>query len=163
MPRCELVLQMQPARSPTPETQSAPAPELLSAAARRLATLPRRPLRRWTGFIGVRRVWRDQEILLPSGERAFVFGCLRQRVVYTFDRGRLEGTFTALPRWGVISAEQVRVVKIPEAVLLGKRKSGVHETRSLRKAEAARRNAGMPPRPGQRARGRPRKLLNCLQ
>jgi hypothetical protein len=45
-----------------PETESAPAPELVSAAARQLARLPRRP-KRWSGWLDDRvRTYRNMPI-----------------------------------------------------------------------------------------------------
>jgi hypothetical protein len=138
-----------------PETESAPAPELVSAAARQLARLPRRPKRRWSGWIGDVRSHRDMPILLPNGRRAWVFGAQRNKVVFTFDKGRLLATLTPAQRWGVLPADQVQVIKNESAVLLGRLKRGVIEVKSEAKAASARHNGRQPPKPGSRGRGRP--------
>jgi hypothetical protein len=57
--------------------------------------------------------------------------------------------------WDVIDADQVRLVKNPHAVALGKRKTGVREKESEAKKQAARANGLKACNPG-RQRGRPR-------
>ncbi len=143
--------------SPTVEVEkieSAPAPELVSAAGRQLATLPRRA-KRWSGWIGDRRGFHDMPILLPNGRQAFLYGALRNKVVFTFDKGQLLGTLTPAQRWGVLPADQVQVIRNEAARLLGSRKRGTHERPSALKAAAARVNGTHPCHPG-KSRGRPR-------
>jgi hypothetical protein len=94
-------------------------------------------------------------ILLPNGRQAWVFGAQRNKVVVTYDKGRLLGTLTPQQRWFVLPASNVQIVKNEHAVILGKRKAGTKEVFSLRKQEAARANGRQPPRAGSRGRGRP--------
>jgi hypothetical protein len=146
------------ANQPQCITESAPTPEEISAAAKELAARPRRPKRKWTGWIGGIHAYRNMRIVLPSGDEAFVAGVLRGRCVFTFDEGRLIGGFDGEPfRWGVVPAEEVQIVKNSAAQQLAAQKRGVKERPSEKKKAACRLNALVPPRPGSRARGRPRK------
>ncbi len=134
-------------------------PDVVSASARAMARLPRRQRRRWTGWLNEGwHGYRDQPVVLPSGQSAYLFGSLRGRAVVTLDRGRLLGGYfgDGLLRWAVIPAAEVRPLKNPHAVLLGQAKLGVREKRSLKKQLACRRNGYRPCRPGKR-RGRPRR------
>jgi len=56
-----------------------------------------------------------------------------------------------------LEATALRRYRLPEAVLLGQLKRGVKEVASAAKAAASRSNGRLPPRPGSRPRGRPRK------
>ena len=142
----------------TPETESVPTPELVSAAARQLARLPRRAVRRWSGWLTDDvRSFRNMRVRLPGSAEAFIFGVLRRRLVYTREPDGLLGDTAGVGKsWGVVRADQVQIIKNEHAVTLGKRKAGVREAFSQRKAQAARRNGAMPTRRGQR--GRPPKL-----
>jgi len=130
-------------------------PHLISASARALAFLPRRPWRRWTGWLDDRwRGYRDQPVLMPGGKPAYLFGALRGQAVITLDRGQLLGGWGDGPfRWALVPASTVRPLLNPAAQVLGKLKTGRKERPSLLKAEAARRNGRMPCRDGRR-RGR---------
>lgn len=142
------------ALQPPSETKSAPTQEQVSAAASALAKLPRRPKRKWSGWLGRIHTYRNMRIILPSGEIAFVAGVLRGKCVFTFDEGKLIGGFDGEPfRWGVIPAREVQILKNPAAQLLGRKKRGVKERLSSLKAKTARRNGKMPCREGRR-RGR---------
>jgi hypothetical protein len=140
---------------PPPETRSAPSPEMLSAAARTLARLPRNQPRKYTGWLGDRHCWRGQLVVLPDGEVAPLIWCNRGRVLLRNYRAM---PFPDWLRWAARREHEVRPYKNPSAVLLGSRKLGVKERPSARKAEAARRNGKMPVRPGSRPRGRPRRV-----
>lgn len=137
------------------KTKSAPTPEMVSAAAIGLARLPRHPRRIWSGWIGKTRAFQDMPIVLPDGQRAWVYGARRQKVVFTFDRGRLLGTLTPGQRWGVIDASEVQPIRNADAVALARSKRGHFEVQSLLKAQTARDNG--------RRGGRPRKLFHAGQ
>lgn len=138
-----------------PKTESAPDPALITQAAKSLARQPRNQPRKLTGWIGSKRAFRDMAIWLPNGTQAWVFGALRQQVVFTFDKGWLLGTLTPEQRWGVLPASAVEIVRDPHAALLGRLKAGTIERKSEAKARAARLNGLRPCHPGKR-RGRPR-------
>lgn len=146
----------------TVESQTAPPPELVSAAAQQLARLPRQPKRIWSGYIGDKRAFRDMAILLPNGMQAWVFGVQRQQVVFTEELNGPVGTVGGIGNsWGVVPAALVRIVRNPFASLLGREKRGRRERRSKLKIASAQRNGAMPARRGRR--GRPRKLAPVLQ
>jgi hypothetical protein len=151
------------ALSPRPvdaeQTESGNDTQRVTEAARRLARLPRQAVRRWSGWISDDVCsFHNMPVALPGGRRVFVFGVLRGRLVFTSvpdgPVGDAGGIGTS---WGVIPASTVQIVKDENAVILGKCKAGVKEVFSPRKAQAARRNCDLPPRPGSRPRGRPRK------
>jgi hypothetical protein len=149
------------APSPRPvdaeQTESVPAPELVSAAAQQLARLPRRAVRRWSGWISEDvRSFRNMRVELPGGEQAFVFGVLRGRLVFTSVPDGPWGDTDGIGKsWGVVRADQVHIIKNEHAITLGKRKAGTVERRSELKIATARANGRMPARRGRR--GRPRR------
>lgn len=126
-------------------------------AAASLARRPRGSTRRWTGFINGEWTWRGREIELPDGTRAFIYGALRGKVVWSRDPICLPGGQREVPAWGALPGSAVQFVKNPFARLLGSQKRGVRERPSPAKTEAARVNGRKPPRPGSRPRGRPRR------
>ena len=139
------------------ETKSALSAEQIAQAARSLAQRPRRVRRKWSGWIGRIHCWRDQQVILPTGESCFIFGVLRGQAVITFDRGRLLGGYFGdggPQRWTVVAADQVTVYKCPEAQLLGRLKAGCREKPSVRKRFACIQNGRRPCAPGKH-RGRP--------
>ena len=140
------------------ETQSAPAPELVSKAASALARLPRNQPRKPTGWLHGQHCWRGRLLELPDGEVAALHWCSRGRVLlsgYREDPLVDENTeFIRHLLWAVRREKDVRLHKRPEAVLLGSQKAGKVERRSEAKARAARLNGLRPCRPGKR-RGRP--------
>ena len=148
----QLVSQDFRAAAPTevvPQSKSAPSREQVTAAARQLATLPRKR-KKWSGWLNDHnRIWRDRKILV-EGCPAWCYGVLRRRVIFFLDRPRL----LEPGRWGVVPASRVRVWTNPAARLLGRLKRGTREQRSEAKIAAARRNGLRPCAPGKR-RGRP--------
>jgi len=142
----------QPTRpAPTiPKTKSAPAMAEVFAAASALARLPRKPMRRWTGWLHGMRLWRGALVELPSGRAGYVYGILRGQVVILKDPES-----DIFPPFDVFPAEQIKLRKNPTAVVLGKRKRGVRERESAKKRLACQRNGCLPTRPGNRPRGRP--------
>jgi hypothetical protein len=152
----QLIVESPPTITPVKEAgenKSASTPELVTNAARALAKLPRRPKRIWSGFIGSTRSFCGMPILLSTGEPMFVFGVLRGRVVYSRESGVLTDSIDGAGiHWGVVPAEHVKIVRNPNAILLGRRKRGTHERPSLLKIAASRRNASMPARRGRRGR-----------
>jgi hypothetical protein len=139
------------------KTESGAGAERISEAARRLAALPRRPSRRWSGWLNDSvRSYRNMRVEFSGDQRAFVFGVLRGRLVYTVEPdGPAGDPFSAGVEWGVLPASAVRILKNEHAVVLGRCKAGVTEVFSLRKQEAARRNSRQPPGANSRPRGRP--------
>lgn len=123
------------------------APEERANAARALATLRwhRAPQKKLSGWLDKRtRVWRDRPIVLADGTVAYAYGALRGRVVYFLDQPRQMEP----GRWGVVRAGEVKPLKNPAAVALGRLKRGVKERPSVLKSVAARRNGQMAYRPG---------------
>jgi len=138
------------------ETETAPDPALVAQAARSLASLPRRPRRRWSGLIGRVRSYRNMPIQLPDGRVVYALGARRGRVAYTSQPDGPIGSLDGVGRdWGVIRADLVAVVKNPMALILGARKRGVCEVPTAAKAAACRVNGCRPVHAGRR-RGRPR-------
>jgi len=140
------------------KTKSVPDPEQVTQAARSLASMPRRPRRRWSGMIGRIRSFKNLRIQLPDGRVVYALGAKRGRVVFTSQPDGPVGSVDGLWRdWGAIGANLVTVVKNPAAVLLGGLKRGIKEAPSALKASVARANGCRPVRAGQRPRGRPRR------
>jgi len=131
-------------------------PTALTAAARALAKRPRRVKRKWSGFVQGKRVWRNREIELSDGRRAYIYGVVRGRVGWSLHPIGIPKDDDTLENWGLAHESAVRLVRNPHAQLLGRRKAGIRERPSAAKAAAARVNGQMPPRPGSRPRGRPR-------
>jgi hypothetical protein len=130
----------------------------VSLAAKSLASLPRRPKRIWSGWIGPTRSYCGMPIRLPTGQSVFAFGALRGRVVWSRQPGDLtESIDGAGVHWGVVRASEVEVVRNPHAVLLGQMKAGTRERPSPSKAATARRNGAKPARRG--PRGRPKAFM----
>jgi hypothetical protein len=115
-----------------PDTKSAPpTPAEISAAARQLALQPRKVKRPWTGYLAGERVKRGWLVQVPTGEVLPAYVVLRSKVIVALpDEPRC-----AIRAYERYDADQVRRVKLPEAALLGR----------------------LPPRPGRRPRGRPRR------
>jgi hypothetical protein len=134
--------------------ESAVTPELISAAARELARIPRRPGKVWSGCVDGKRYWRGYPIQRPDGEIRRLFCVNRGRVVLIASDEDIE--HFSLQRFFDLfwKSKDVRFLKNQAAALLGKMKCGVREKPSAAKQEAARRNGTMPCRPGKR-RGRP--------
>jgi hypothetical protein len=114
-----------------PELKSAtPTPAEVSAAARALASRPRKVERPWTGYLAGERIKRGTLLQVPTGEVLPAYLVLRGKVLVALpDEPRYASR--VFERY---EADQVRRVKLPEAQLLGATK----------------------PRPGSRPRGRPR-------
>jgi len=110
--------------------------------------------RKWTGFLfGRKRAWVGQPVVLPDQSVGWVkqvqdgYACVRTAITDPVDG--------AVHQY--LEATALRRYRLPEAVLLGQLKRGVKEAASAAKAAASRSNGKMPPRPGSRRRGRPRK------
>lgn len=105
---------------------------------------------RYTGVVDGRRRRFGQLVKMPCGRVVKLLGALRgQAVVYWKDPESIYGDQLV-----VVHVSDLRVVKNPAAVILGRLKAGARERPSVRKQRAARRNGKMPCRPG-RKRGRP--------
>lgn len=118
-----------------------------------LGSLPKKPKRVWTGWIQGVHYWRGRRVILPDGSVGSVYGAVRNQVIV-----RLEDPLSILGFADrVYSVDELRVFKIPAAMELGKGKRGIQESKSERKAAAARINGCAPVRLGNRPRGRPRK------
>jgi hypothetical protein len=144
----------------TPPFDASAASHQVSAAARALASLPRRPRRHWSGWLDPKnpdsRIWRGRRIVLPNFEVCYAYGCTRNKVVWSRHDQGLQGGFCGEPfEWGVLPASAVRPWKNPHAVALGRQKRGIHEKPSLAKQNAARANGRRPTRPGRRRGRRP--------
>lgn len=145
-----------------PQTESAAAPEQASEAARLLAGLRTNAGRPWTGWVGNVRGYHDMVLKLPQGDIAYVWKAARQIVVFTREPGGVlqDGMDGARGNrvWGAIHANEVTVVGSEAGRVLGRLKRGRKERPSELKRLTARLNAVKPPRPGKRARGRPRQV-----
>jgi hypothetical protein len=111
--------------------------------------------RKWTGFVfGRKRSWVGQKVILPNQSVGWIkqaqagVVCVRTTVT-----NPLNGAVH-----DYLEATALRPYRLPEAVLLGSLKRGKKEPPSAVKAAASRRNGAMPPKPGHRPRGRPRKI-----
>lgn len=125
-----------------------------SLAAAHLGGLPKGRRKQWTGYLDNRtRLHKGQLIILPDGRVAEVCAALRGKVgVLWNDPLTVTGQCS-----GLFKTHELKLYRLPAAVLLGRLKRGVTERKSERKAQSCRRNACKPPRPGSRPRGRPRK------
>ena len=110
--------------------------------------------RRWTGVVfNGRRAWIGLPVVLPGGSPGWVKQALAGMVcVRTTVTDPLDGAVHEY-----LGAAALKPYRLPEAVLLGSLKRGKQERKSAIKAAASRRNGAMPPKPGSRPRGRPRK------
>lgn len=131
--------------------------ERICDAARGLARLPRKAKRRWSGYANGVRVWHNRKIILPGGEIAYCYGCLRGKLIWISCPTSKDTATTQDMVSGVIDAHRVMMAKDENAVRLGRAKLGVRERKSPAKARAARLNGVKPCRPGRR-RGRPARM-----
>ena len=122
-----------------------------SMAAFILGSLPKKPAKRWTGWLGSDHLWRGRRVILPDGRVGYVVGAVRGEVIVRVDAAFSIQGFTD----AIYPAEDLRMFKMPAAVELGRGKRGVRERPSALKAMTSRLNGSMPPRPGSRRRGRP--------
>jgi hypothetical protein len=128
--------------------------ERVSAVAKALAALPRRPRRRWTGWLSdTCHAYRGQSVIITDGSVGTLYGVLRGKAIF------VPGTESS-GHWGeklfgfaVVPTSEVRPFLNPAAQLLGRQKAGTIERKSEAKARAARLNGLKPTRPG-RKRGR---------
>ena len=101
--------------------------------------------------------YRDQQVIMPSGDVWFLYGALRGKAIVRPERGKLPGGWgDGAFRWTVIPASRIGRYVNPAAQVLGRAKLGRKETPSLLKAAAARRNGSMPCRGGRRRGRRPK-------
>jgi len=135
------------------KTKSGMRQEQLTVAARALAKLPRRQIRKLTGFLQGERCWRWRLVVLPNGEITKLYWASRGRVRLV-DANDLP--YSSWLMRVVRHAHEIRLYRNPVAVALGSQKRGVIERKRAKKADAAKRNGRCPVRPGRRPRGRPR-------
>jgi hypothetical protein len=110
--------------------------------------------RKWTGVVfGRKRSWVGQKVVLPDQSIGWIkqaqagIVCVRTSVTDPLD-GAVHD---------YLEATALKPYRLPEAVLLGSLKRGKTERVSAIKAAASRSNGKLPPKPGSRPRGRPRK------
>jgi len=140
------------------KTQSAASPEMISAAAQQLAKLPR-DKKRWSGWIGDTRCYRNMPIRLADGRQVFALGALRGKIIYTSQpNGPIRVVATLGTGWDRVSASEVKIIKNQAAQTMGQLKRGVNERKSDLKRRSAQANGRLPCRPGKH-RGRPRRSL----
>jgi len=135
------------------KTETVPTKGQISAAARHLASLPRKRRKRWTGWLHGRHTHWGQLVELPDGRLAPLTWANRGRVLVLNPDSEPDNE--SFP-WVALWERDVKLHRNPAAVALGKLKRGVAERPSEIKAASARKNGSMPCRPGKR-RGRPRK------
>lgn len=133
------------------KTETVITPEYASEAGRALAKMPRKQVRKPTGFLHGEHCWRKRPVVLSTGEVAPLIWCNRGRVLLQNVRNL---PFREWLAWGAIREHQVKLWKNPMAVILGSRKRGVRGRTSDRKRISARRNGAAPARRGRW--GRPR-------
>jgi hypothetical protein len=121
--------------------------EQIGAAASLLAMRPRPRKRKWTGVLRGERLRRRTPVEVPNGDVLAAFA-IRRGKVFVFAP---EGSGRFFDRY---DASEVRRIKNPAAVVMGRQKRGVREQPSSLKAASARRNGCSPCREG-RKRGRP--------
>lgn len=125
---------------------------LVFKAASALGKRPKRVKRSWTGWLLGTHLWKGRPVWTPTGQLAQVVCALRGRVVVRWDDLKsIDGEAFQLFR-----ADELRLYKMPAAVLLGRRKLGKREKPSVLKSAASRANGSRPCHPG-RMRGRPRR------
>jgi len=110
---------------------AAPTPADISAAAQTLARRPR-PRKKWSGWLHGERMWRSRKVIVPGGQVLPAY-LVRRGWVYVLLPDTLEYQDRIFHRY---PAEDVQVYRSPEAALLGR----------------------LPPGPGRRPRGRPRRI-----
>lgn len=107
--------------------------------------------RKWTGKVFGRRAPVGLAVVL-DGEVCHLKSAERGRACVKTSRTD--------PEYGPVheycQVTSLRPYKLPEAVLVGRRKAGVTEIKSARKAAACRKNASLPRKPGKRAQDRSR-------
>ena len=131
-------------------------PVQASEAGRALTRLPRHLKRRWSGWIGPVRCFKNMLIRLHDGRVVYALGARRGHVVFTSQADGPIGSLDGVGRdWGVLRADLVTVVKNPLAQILGSRKRGIREAPSALKAASCRANGRCPVHAGHRPRGRP--------
>jgi hypothetical protein len=124
----------------------------VASAAAALGRLPRKRKRQWSGWLHGKHLRRDDLVVVPDGQVRRIFGAVRGSVIvlkYPIPERGLPAE--------IFRAEDLRLYKNPNAVIIGSLKRGRKEARSQKKIEACRHNGCEPPRPGSRPRGRPRK------
>lgn len=149
-----------PAPDPTVPESVTPriVPNDIAEAARALARLRIKKARnhasetrKWTGKVFGRRAPVGLAVVL-DGEVCHLKSAERGRACVKTSRTD--------PEYGPVheycQVTSLRPYKLPEAVLVGRRKAGVTEIKSARKAAACRKNASLPRKPGKRAQGRSR-------
>jgi hypothetical protein len=125
----------------------------LSAAGAALRRIPRKQKRQWTGWLRNQHLKKGDLVITPNGEIRPVYGAYRNRIILWKLAVPLDGGLPA----DVFPAAVLQQFKNPHAVRLGAAKRGIKEVSSQTKREACRRNGSLPPRPGSRPRGRPRR------
>jgi hypothetical protein len=129
----------------------------ISIAASALARLPRKRKRPWTGWVHGKHLHRDDLVVVPDGQVRRIYGAVRGSVIvlkYPIPERGLPAE--------IFRAEDLRLYKNPNAVIIGSLKRGRKEVPSEKKRKACRLNGCKPPRPGSRPRGRPRKNPTSL-
>jgi hypothetical protein len=139
------------------KSENVTTPAQASEAGRAMAKLRHVPKRPWSGYVGEKRIRRDQKVILADGAEVYAFGTRRGHLVWSLHPGRLVGGLAGEPwQWGVVRAASVRLARCEPASILGALKRGCQEVPSALKQAAARLNGLTPCRAG-RKRGRPRR------
>lgn len=110
------------------------------------------PPKKWTGYLHGERCWVGQRVLMTDGMRGALLSARRGKATVFADSRR----YLAESRVRELREQEVVLLKLPQAMLLGFLKRGKKERPSEAKRAAARRNGSRPVRPGSRPRGRPR-------
>jgi len=131
--------------------------EEISHAGRELRRLrseaKNRPARHFTGYIGRRKAWFGQRVVLTNNAVGTILAVHRGHAAVSWT-----DPFAVQPnKVTAIEVASIRAFRHPAAVALGKLKAGRREVTSPLKAIKARLNGCRPVRPGSRPRGRPPK------
>jgi hypothetical protein len=108
----------------------------------------------WCGWLGDYHLRKGDKVILPDGRVGIVYGAARGKIIVWKENIR-PGDWPA----DVYDAASIRRFKNPAAATLGRCKRGVNEHASEIKASTARKNGRSPVRPGNRPRGRPKRLM----
>ena len=110
-----------------------------------------RRARLYTGYLGRRRAWFGQPVVLPGNVLGKIMSVYRGFAAVSWhDDFSVQGN-----RVTSFETAAIQPYKHPAAVALGACKRGLKERPSAKKARTAWLNGHAPPRPGSRPRGRP--------
>ena len=117
-----------------------------------------RAARLYTGYLGHRRAWFGQPVVLPGNIVGKLISVYRGLAAVAWH----DPFSVQANRVNSFETETIRPYKNPAAIVLGRLKRGRKERESEAKKRAARRNGSRPVRPGSCLRGRPPKASTAV-